>query len=460
MAYEFNLDLHPTQLVVYNDPHKHKVVDAGKGWGKTQFVARCGAGKSMTIDNSCGAIIAPVAKQANYDYKIIRKLITEKRIEKSSERWMELTLKNGAEVGMFSSEIPDNLRGYAWDWVIVDEAAFCDPEIFPIVDSQIGKRSGTEWDVSTPNGKNHFYELYCREETDPKDYKSFHYTTYDNPHYPIEEIERMRLNMPENVFRQEIMAEFIEGGLVFPHLADIMTAIPRDPLPGHQYVSGIDIAKVNDFTVIKIADSADNYEVYHIRLPHSDWSVIKSTIYTTLKRYNNATGVIDQTGVGGAVVEDLQKMTRAFEGAQDQGHLLLIPVAFTQKSKPELLRNYIMAQGNSTIHLIKDPIVKREHEDMMATKSEALLGYVKYSAPKGRTDDTVMAAALMCWGLDRYAGNQIAGPFTDNELNPLVKKKIDPSCQIDIDSLILKSESKQIAGFGSEEDQNICSNYD
>jgi hypothetical protein len=119
-----------------------------------------------------------------------------------------------------------------------------------------------------------------------------------------------------------------------------------------------------------------------------------------------------------------------------------------------------MAQGNSTIHLIKDPIVKREHEDMMATKSEALLGYVKYSAPKGRTDDTVMAAALMCWGLDRYAGNQIAGPFTDNELNPLVKKKIDLSCQIDIDSLILKSESKQIAGFGTEEDQNICSNYE
>jgi len=460
MAYEFNLDLHPGQLEVYNDPHKHKVIAAGKGWGKTAFVTRCSAGKAMTTDNSCGAVIAPIAKQANYDYKLIRKLITEKRIEKSSERWMELTLRNGAEIGMFSAEIPDNIRGYAWDWVIVDEAAFCDPEIFEIIDSQIGKRRGIEWDVSTPNGKNHFYDLYCQEEVDPKNYKSFHFTTYDNPHYPVEEIERMRLKMPENVFRQEILAEFIEGGLVFPHLADIMTAVPREPIPGHQYVSGIDIAKVNDFTVIKIADCADNHEVCHMRLPHSDWSMIKTTIYVTLKRYNNATAIIDQTGVGSAVVEDLQKMTRAFDGAPDQGHLILIPVAFTQKSKPELIRNYIMAQNNATIHLIFDMIVKKEHEQMMAIKSEALQGYIKYQAPKGRNDDTVMAGALMCWGLDHYTANQLAGPFTDNELNPLLKKKIDPSCQIDIDALILKSESKQIAGFGTEEDQNICSNYD
>jgi len=460
MAFEFNLGLHPTQLEVYNDKHKHKVVAAGKGWGKTNMVTKSGAGLAMTQEGTMGAVIAPFAKQANYDYSLIKKLIPTNRVEKSSERWMELTLKNGSTIGMFSAENPEAARGYAWDWVIVDEAAFCDPEIFHIIDSQIGKRGGVEWLISTPNGKGMFYDLYNRQDTDPKNYKSFHYTTYDNPFYPVEEIERMRLNMPEAVFRQEIMAEFIDGGLVFPHLNEIMTAVPREPIPGHSYVSGIDIAKVNDFTVIKIADSEDNYEVYHMRLPHSDWSVIKSTIYTTLKRYNNATGIIDQTGVGGAVVEDLQKMTRAFEGAPEQGHLILVPVAFTQKSKPELLRNYIMAQGNYTIHLIKDPVTKKEHEDMLAIKSETLQGYVKYQAPKGRNDDTVMAAALMSWGLDHYTANQLAGPFTDAELNPLTKKKIDPSCQLDIEEILRKSESKQISGLFSEEDQNICSNYD
>lgn len=153
-------------------------------------------------------------------------------------------------------------------------------------------------------------------------------------------------------------------------------------------------------------------------------------------------------------------MTRAFEGAPEQGHLFLIPMAFTQKLKPELIRNYQMAMANGTIHLIKDAIVKKEHEQILAIKSDAMQGYVKYQAPKGRNDDTVMAGSLMCWGLDRYAGNQIAGPFTEAELNPLLKKKIDPSMQVDVDALIAKMESKQIAGFGNEEDQNINFNYE
>ena len=202
MAYEFNLGLHPTQLEVYNDKHKHKVVAAGKGWGKTNMVTKSGAGLAMTQEGTMGAVIAPFAKQANYDYSLIKKLIPTNRVEKSSERWMELTLKNGSTIGMFSAENPEAARGYAWDWVIVDEAAFCDPEIFHIIDSQIGKRGGVEWLISTPNGKGMFYELYNRQEADPKNYKSFHFTTYDNPHYPVEEIERMRLNMPEAVFRQ------------------------------------------------------------------------------------------------------------------------------------------------------------------------------------------------------------------------------------------------------------------
>jgi hypothetical protein len=143
-----------------------------------------------------------------------------------------------------------------------------------------------------------------------------------------------------------------------------------------------------------------------------------------------------------------------------QGYLNVVPFQFTSKSKPELMSNYLLAMDNMSIRLLNDQTTKKEHESLEMKKSESATGYIRYAAPKGRHDDCVMAAALAVWGLDRYAGNQLAGPFTENELNPLVKKKIDPSCQIDVDAMILKSESKQIAGFGSEEDQNICANYD
>ena len=226
MVYIFKLDFHPTQQLVYDDPHKHKVIAAGKGWGKTHSVTKSAAALAMTKPGSSGAVIAPYAKQAFYDFNIIRKLIPANQIEKVSERWLIIYLKNGSEITMFSAENPDAARGYAWDWVIVDEAAFCDPEIFPIIDSQVGKRNGIAWYISTPNGKGAFWDLYCQEQKDPENYKSFHFTTYDNPHYPVKEIERMKKNMPEFVFRQEVMAEFIEGGVVFPHLAEIMTSEP------------------------------------------------------------------------------------------------------------------------------------------------------------------------------------------------------------------------------------------
>ena len=409
MVYIFKLDFHPTQQLVYDDPHKHKVIAAGKGWGKTHSVTKSAAALAMTKPGSCGAVIAPYAKQAFYDFNIIKKLIPANQIEKVSERWLIIYLKNGSEITMFSAENPEAARGYAWDWVIVDEAAFCDPAIFPIIDSQVGKRNGIAWYISTPNGKGMFWDLYCQESKDPENYKSFHFTTYDNPHYPVKEIERMKKNMPEFVFRQEVMAEFIEGGVVFPHLAEIMTSEPRDPQEKHTYTIGADIASTNDFTVIKVFDDSDNHEVSHERLTNKDWGYIKQAIYTTCKYWNNATLIIDKTGVGAPVVEDLEKMDRAYPGAQKLGYLTVVPIIFSSVSKPQLYTNYIMMHENRTIHLLNEPVTKQEHEDFTAKRSQENSGYMKYSAPKGRNDDCVTSAALGAWGLSQNMGSAVIG---------------------------------------------------
>ena len=464
MVYTFKLDLHPTQLEVYSDPHKHKVVAAGKGWGKTNLVTKSGASIALTRPKSCGAIIAPFAKQAHYDYNFIQKLIPKKYIEKTSERWMTFSLTNGSDITMFSGENPDAIRGFAWDWVIVEEAAFCCEEVVDITDSQIGKRSGIAWYISTPNGKGHFYDLYCQELKDPLNYKSFHFTTYDNPHYPVAEIERMKLKMTEIAFRQEIMAEFLEGGIVFPYLSEIMTSTPRLPQPGHDYVNGVDLANINDFVVIKTFDKADNHEVAHQRITSRDWSYMRSIIYSSCKYYNNADLIIDKTGVGASVVEDLQKMVRAYEKGADgspeaprQGYLTIVPIAFSSKTKPELFTNYIMMQANRTIHLLPIPESKQEHEDFMTTKTAT--GYTQYHAAKGRHDDCVMAAALAAWGLDKFGGSVMCGPYTETNLKE--KKPIDPSKQIDVEDIIVKMESRQITGMNYDGDeQNILQNYE
>ena len=460
MAFKLNLGLHKNQIPVYNDPHRFKVVAAGRQFGKSTMVTRAAGGIALTKDKSLGMVVAPYAKQAYKDWKDIRSFIPSQYMEHESARWMTFELKNGSEIMMGSAENMDGLRGYTLDWVLVDEAAYCDQEVWEVMEPSLGKKKGQGFFISTPNGKGWFYDLYCRQDKDPE-FKSFHFTTYDNPYFPVSEIERMRQNMPELMFRQEVMAEFLEGGIVFPRLAEIMTSTAASPVQNHNYVVGADIASTNDFTVIKVFDTADNHERSHERFTNRDWGFIRTAIYTTCKRYNNATLIIDKTGVGAPVVEDLQKMDCAYEGAPKLGHLTVVPVVFSTVSKPQLYTNYIMAHENRTIRLIPDPVTKKEHEDFLMTRTQGTTGYVKYSAPRGRNDDTVTAAALAAWGLEKvYGTGSVAGPFTDAEIGRKPKAPIDPSRQIDIDAIIQRMESKQVAGFMDDEDQNVLPDYD
>ena len=407
MVYKLNLGLHKNQQVVYNDPHRFKVVAAGRQWGKSLYTTRAASGIALTKDGSIGMVIAPFASQAYNDFTAIQEFIPKQYIDSISARWLTLTLKNKSKIMMRSGENITAIRGYTLDWVLMDEAAFCDEDVWKVVEPELGPRMGVGWFVSSTNGKNWFYDLYNREQNDDQ-FKSYHFTTYDNPHYPVSEIERMRKNMPEIMFLQEIMAQFLEGGAVFRNLERMMNAPGYvDPVPGHNYVMGVDLAKENDWNVIKVFDTATNTEVHSIRNNKLDYSYQKSAVYMEAKRWNDATVIIDKTGVGGSVVEDLQKMDRAYDIAPKQGYLTIIPVVFSAVSKPELFNHYLLMSENDMIHLIPDEVTKKEHESFERTKMPS--GNFRYGAPKHHHDDTVTAVALACWGLEMVTAGNLIG---------------------------------------------------
>lgn len=78
--------------------------------------------------------------------------------------------KNGeeAEIILFGAQKPDLLRGSYLDGVLYDEFAFMNPRIRTnVIAPQLEDYHGFEWIISTPNGKNHFYELYTAATKDP-----------------------------------------------------------------------------------------------------------------------------------------------------------------------------------------------------------------------------------------------------------------------------------------------------
>jgi len=245
--------------------------------------------------------------------------------------------------------------------------------------------------ISTPFGKNWFYEIFLRgmDENQPE-YVSFHYPSYANPILKKTEIDEMAQNMPEIKYRQEILAEFIDdGGLVFRGLDKILNSSPEEPVPGEFYVIGVDLGRHEDFTVIKVGKLSERREVYRERFNKTNWDFIKDRIRHVYNLYNRGAILIDSTGYGDPIYEDLAK-----EGINIHG------VNLNVSSKPMIIENLQLMIENQIIHLIDDNEMKVEFGAYTYTILPS--GNVRYEAPSGFHDDIVIATALMAYGM--YGG--------------------------------------------------------
>ena len=178
----------------------------------------------------------------------------------------QILLSNGGEVVVRSADDPQSLRGEGLNFVVMDECAFMKEESWTqALRPSLSDRLGGALFISTPKGHNWFWRLWNlgQDEMEP-DWRSWRFPTSANPYIAPEEIEVAKNNLPERVFLQEYLAEFIEdAGGVFRGVMDCATAIEQEkPVIRHEYIFGVDWGKSNDFTVITVVN--DNGDVVHI----------------------------------------------------------------------------------------------------------------------------------------------------------------------------------------------------
>ena len=135
--------------------------------------------------------------------------------------------------------------------------------------------------------------------------------------------------MPEIKFRQEILAEFVDsGGMVFKGLENVLDSVPEEPIPGEFYVIGVDLGRHEDFTVISVGKLSEMRQVYRERFNRTDWDYIKERVRYIYQHYNKGSIMIDSTGYGDPIYEDLAK-----EGINIHGMNLNV------SSKPAIIEN-------------------------------------------------------------------------------------------------------------------------
>ena len=103
-------------------------------------------------------------------------------------------------------------RGMNPSFVILSEYAFMDPESWRTLEPRVKQNKGTAIFISTPNGRNHFYDLYNYAKSDNKNYFSSLVTVEDAGTLEKEDIEQLRREgVPEDFIQQEYYCSFERG---------------------------------------------------------------------------------------------------------------------------------------------------------------------------------------------------------------------------------------------------------
>lgn len=254
------------QATIAKDRHRFRVVCAGRRFGKSTLASWEMFGKAVAKKDRRIVYIAPTYQQARDIVWSELLKVCQSTIKKVNESRLELTITTaeGGTSTLFLRgwESIETLRGQKFDFVVIDEVAMMRnfwENWQEVIRPTLTDKKGEVLFISTPKGFNHFYDLY---NTQDEDYASFHFTTYDNPHLPLEEIDKAKKELPEDRFYQEYMADFRkQEGLVYKefnrdkHLFDDFT--PRRGVA--EVLAGVDFGFTNPSVVLRVEHDTDNH---------------------------------------------------------------------------------------------------------------------------------------------------------------------------------------------------------
>src|SRR6185437_5023017 len=301
-----------------NDPTLRFAVGAcGTKFGKTYGCTIRLVKQAWDYKNSLNWWVAPSYRQSRIAYDLAKKFLPKGTFEEyKSELRLTLMEPDGSEhsnIEFKSGDNPDLLRGFAVNFFVMDEAARIPYESFVSLLTTVTQTQGKGIIISTPLGRGWFYDIYKRgEKTDQHghsllapdevdawpEWKSIRMPTWMNPHVSPQAIKEMKRNLPEDTFRQEVAAEFIDGSAgVFRNIRECIRGVIQPFIAGHSYVMGVDLARLRDFSVITVMDRQTKHVVYWDRFNDTSWDVQYLKIIYIARRYK-ALVVIDSTGIG------------------------------------------------------------------------------------------------------------------------------------------------------------------
>lgn len=394
--------LHYAQRQVKDNPGRFNVLDCGRRWGKNVFAIEQ-ATDTLLAGDPVGWF-EPTYKTLSEVWRDIKNTLAPITINKL-EQEHRIEGLTGGTLEMWSLDKPDSARGRKYKRVVINEAAMVANlgDIWNmIIRPMLADMRGDGYIFSTPKGRNFFWQMYQMGiDPDNDEWRAWQFPTSANPFIDDGEIEAMRKSMPERIFLQEIEAQFLDdAGGVFRRVMEAATAELLDvPKDDGQYIAGVDVASLVDFTVASVFDVQRKEQVYLDRFNRVDYGVLEDRLEALYKRFKLDSMTIEANSIGQPVIDAL--VSRG---------LAIIPFTTTNATKMAAIQTLQAAFEHGEIRILPDPVQVGELQAYEGQQTPS--GSWKYGAPEGMHDDTVMAMAIAWHGLQPTV-ETIANPFYD-----------------------------------------------
>lgn len=291
------MKFHPGQEIIASDRHRFRVARCGRRFGKTHLAAWEIYAAAISKDGGRIPYYSPTRDDSrDIMWKMLKDVCKESIIGDPNESRLEMnvrTLDGGSSlIVLYGWEaLQDRGKG-----VGVKNTFFVCDEVSKYTNFEYGWQEilrptlidtqGGGIFISTTNGFNHFYDL-CNKELSDDDYKTFHFTSYDNPFLKVEEIEKIKSEMTEDRAAQEIYAEFRKKeGLVYKEFSRELHITDQKPELVLETLGGVDFGFTHPAAVVTI--KKDYEGVYWImdEWLHTQKTEAEIVEYVAMQRFN------------------------------------------------------------------------------------------------------------------------------------------------------------------------------
>ena len=301
-------------------------------------------------------------------------------VESSNRQEATIVLINGTSIKFLSSDSADNIRGFRFTHLILDEFAYIKQKVIDTILLPTLNPNGKKClMVSTPAGKNHMYTWYMKE-----DVVSHKIPLTECPYISQTLVDEAKKSLPPDLFAQEYLAEFKDAANdVFTNIDRVAFLGKYEEGRGQDAYVGVDTGLVDDYSVLYIISPIG--KTLHIeRINNENINTIATIFSNIMKTYNVVGGYIECNGVGKGMYDLIQPKFRKIK-----------PFTTTQKSKTEMVRKLINDIELTNIELPSDSLCPELHTEFANyTYKLSSTGNLSFGHLPGSKDDIIDALLM------------------------------------------------------------------